>query len=173
MSKTIIPHEIIESKIFILRGKRIMLDQDLAKLYQVETKALKRAVKRNIYRFPLDFAFQLTSEELKNLRRQFGTSSWGGQRYLPYAFTENGVAMLSSVLNSRRAVEVNIQIMRAFTRMREFLLAQFSLKRKIAALEKKYDAQFKSVFDAIKALMEPPADTDAGPKSVQGFKPEK
>lgn len=108
----IVPQQIIESKILIIRGKKVMLDRDLAVLYSVETKMLKRAVKRNIERFPEDFMFQLIKEEFDNLRCHFGTSSWGGQRYLPYAFTENGVAMLSSILNSERAIIVNIQIMR-------------------------------------------------------------
>ena len=111
--------ERIERAIVVLRGHRVMLDADLAVLYQVETKALVRAVKRNIARFPTDFMFQLTDDEFEVLRRQFGTSSaWGGRRYLPYAFTEQGVAMLSSVLHSKRAVQVNIEIMRAFVRLR-------------------------------------------------------
>src|SRR4030042_6237664 len=118
----IIPQEIIENKILFIRGKKVMLDKDLAMLYGVETKVLNQAIKRNITRFPEDFMFQLTSEEFQNLRSQIVTSSWGGQRYFPYAFTENGVAMLSSVLNSERAVDVNIQIMRTFTRLREMLL---------------------------------------------------
>lgn len=152
----VIPQQIIESKIFFIRGKKVMLDRDLAVLYGVETKMLNRAVKRNIERFPDDFMFQLTKEEFDNLRFHFGTSSWGGQRYLPYAFTENGVAMLSSVLNSQRAIHVNIQIMRTFTRIREMLLTHKELKHKIEDMEKKYDYQFKVIFDAIKQLIEPP-----------------
>lgn len=132
-----------------------MLDRDLAALYSVETKMLKRAVKRNIERFPDDFMFQLTKEEFDNLRCQNGTSSWGGQRYLPYAFTENGVAMLSSILNSKRAIQVNIQIMRTFTKIREMLATHKELKQKIDKMEKKYDHQFKIVFDVIKCLIEP------------------
>ena len=117
---------------------------------------LNRAVKRNLERFPDDFMFRLSKEEFKNLKFHFGTSSWGGQRYLPYVFTENGVAMLSSVLNSKRAVQVNIQIMRTFTKLREMLLTHKDLRQKIEEIEKKYDYQFKVVFEAIKQLLEPP-----------------
>ena len=152
----VIPQQLIENKIFIIRGKKIMLDRDLAVLYGVETKLINRAVKRNIDRFPEDFMFQLTKEEFDNLRFHFGTSSWGGQRYLPYAFTENGVAMLSSVLNSKRAIQVNIQIMRTFTKIREMLSTHKELRQKIDKMEKKYDHQFKIVFDAIRQLMSPP-----------------
>ena len=133
-----------------------MLDKDLAELYEVETKMLNRAVKRNLDRFPGDFMFQLTAEEGNNLRYQNGTSSWGGRRYSSYAFTEQGVAMLSSVLRSKRAVLVNIEIMRAFVRLRQILGAHADLARKLAALERKYDSQFKAVFDAIRELMTPP-----------------
>ncbi len=133
-----------------------MLDADLAELYGVETKMLVRAVKRNIDRFPADFMIQLNREEFENLRFQFGTSSrWGGRRYLPYAFTEQGVAMLSSVLSSKRAVQVNIAIMRAFVKLREMLATHKDLARKLNAMEKKYDSQFKVVFDAIRQLMIP------------------
>lgn len=117
---------------------------------------LNRAVKRNLERFPDDFMFRLSKEEFKNLKFHFGTSSWGGQRYLPYVFTENGVAMLSSVLNSERAVQVNIQIMRTFTKLREMLLTHKDLRQKIEEIEEKYDYQFKVVFEAIKQLLEPP-----------------
>lgn len=132
-----------------------MLDKDLAVLYGVETKMLNRTVKRNIERFPDDFMFQLTKEDFENLRFHFGTSSWGGQRCLPYAFPENGVTMLSSVLNSKRAIQVNIQIMRTFTKLREFILTHKELQKKIEDMEKKYDHQFKIVFDAIKQLLAP------------------
>src|SRR3990172_5532057 len=152
----VIPQQLIENKIFIIRGKKIMLDRDLAVLYCVETKLINRAVKRNIDRFPEDFMFQLTKEEFDNLRFHFGTSSWGGQRYMPYAFTENGVAMLSSVLNSKSAIQVNIQIMRTFTKLRVMLMTHKELQRKIEEMEKKYDPQFKIVFDAIKQLLTPP-----------------
>lgn len=157
----IVPQEIIETKIILIRGKKVMLDKDLAQLYGVETKALKRAVRRNVDRFPDDFMFQLSTEEYNELLRyQFGTLKRGQHsKYLPYAFTENGVAMLSSVLNSHRAVQVNIQIMRTFTKLREMLMTHKDLKKKIEAMEKKYDYQFKIVFDAIKELLEPPIKT--------------
>ncbi|HET6516335.1 MAG TPA: ORF6N domain-containing protein [Thermodesulfovibrionales bacterium] len=161
----IIPREIIEDKILFIRGKKVMLDRDLALLYEVETKALNRAVKRNLDRFPEDFMFQLSDEEFENLRFHFGTSRWGGQRYRPYVFTENGVAMLSSVLNSQRAIHVNIQIMRTFARLREMLMTHKDLKQKIEEMEKKYDYQFKIVFDAIRQLLEPPEK----PKKRIGF----
>ncbi len=151
----IVPQEIIESKIIIIRGKKVMLDKDFAALYGVETFNLNKAVKRNIDRFPEDFMFQLSNEEFKNLIFHFGISSWGGTRKLPYAFTENGVAMLSSVLNSKRAIQVNIQIMRTFTKLREFILTHKELQKKIEDMEKKYDHQFKIVFDAIKQLLAP------------------
>jgi hypothetical protein len=155
--KILVPSEIIEKKILLIRGEKVMLDADLAELYGVETKMLVRAVKRNLDRFPVDFMFQLDEKEFENLRFQFGTSSqWGGRRYLPYAFTEQGVAMLSSVLNSGRAVKVNIEIMRTFVKLRQMLASNAELARKLAALEKKYDAQFKIVFDAIRELMRPP-----------------
>lgn len=156
MSKDLIPQEIIENKILLIRGRKVMLDKDLAMLYGVETFNLNKAVKRNIDRFPEDFMFQLNNEEFKNLIFHFGISSWGGTRKLPYAFTENGVAMLSSVLNSKRAVQVNIQIMRTFTKLREIILSHKELQRKIEDMEKKYDQQFKIVFDAIKQLLTPP-----------------
>ncbi|MDP3065340.1 MAG: ORF6N domain-containing protein [Methanobacteriaceae archaeon] len=156
--KALIPVEMIEKKILLIRGEKVMLDADLAELYGVETKMLVRAVKRNIDRFPADFMIQLNREEFENLRFQFGTSSrWGGRRYLPYAFTEQGVAMLSSVLSSKRAVQVNIAIMRAFVKLREMLATHKDLARKLNAMEKKYDAQFRVVFDAIRQLMIPPS----------------
>jgi len=137
----------IENRIYILRGQRVMLSFDLA-------------VKRNIDRFPQDFMFQLSDNEFRNLKSHFVTSSWGGlRRAAPYAFTEQGVAMLSSVLRSKRAVQVNINIMRAFVRLREMMAGHQDLARKLAELERKYDAQFKVVFDAIRNLMEPPATT--------------
>jgi len=148
--------EAIAGRIVMLRGERVLLDADLAELYGVETKTLNRAVKRRRDRFPHDFMFQLTGEEAGNLRYQIGTSSWGGRRYLPQAFTEQGVAMLSSVLHSKRAVMVNVEIMRAFVRLRRILATHADLALKLAALEKKYDAQFKSVFDVIRELMTPP-----------------
>lgn len=143
-----------------------MLDQDLAFLYGVETKMLKRAVKRNTERFPKDFMFELTKEEFKILRCQIGTSNRGGARYLPYAFTEHGILMLSSVLNSKKAIQVNIQIMRAFMKMREMLLNYKELKEKIEKMETKYDYQFKQVFEIIRQLLEPPEK----PKEEIGFR---
>jgi len=155
--KSLIPVDRIEKAILLIRGQKVMLDADLAALYGVETKMLVRAVKRNINRFPTDFSFQLSKEEFDNLRFHFGTSSdWGGRRYPPYAFTEQGVAMLSSVLRSQRAIQVNIEIMRAFIRLRRMLASHVELARKLDALEKKYDAQFKQVFEAIRQLMAPP-----------------
>ena len=143
--------------IHFIRGDKVILDKDLANLYGVETKALLQAVKRNIDRFPDDFMFQLSIDEYSNLRSQFVTSSgWGGRRRPPYAFTEQGVAMLSSVLRSDSAVQVNIEIMRAFVRLRKMLISHADLAEKIESLEAKYDRQFKVVFDAIKELMVPP-----------------
>ena len=148
--------ERIESRIFMLRGHKVMLSPDLADLYEVRPKALVQAVKRNMERFPADFMFQLSPGEFENLKSQIVTSSWGGlRRAVPYAFTEQGVAMLSSVLHSKRAVLVNVEIMRAFVRLRQMLAAHADLARKLAALEKRYDAQFKVVFEAIRELMTP------------------
>lgn len=157
--QSLVPADRITSAIVMLRGHKVMLDADLAALYGVETKVLVRSVKRNADRFPDDFMFQLSATEFANLRSHVGTSSWGGRRYPPYAFTEQGVAMLSSVLNSPRAVHVNIEIMRAFVRMRQLQLTDDEMGKKLAALEKKYerhDAQFKVVFQAIRELMDPP-----------------
>ena len=148
----------VERRIFLVRGQKVMLDADLAELYRVHTKSLNLAVKRNADRFPEDFMFQLTDDDVAGLRFHFETSKRGrgGRRYAPYAFTEQRVAMLSSVLRSPRAVQVNIAIMRTFVRLREMLLSNAELARKLAALENKYDAQFKVVFDAIRELMLPP-----------------
>lgn len=144
----------IQSKIYELRGMKVMLDYDLAALYETETKRLKEAVKRNIKRFPVDFMFELTKNELATLRTQFATSKGrGGTRYLPFAFTEQGVAMLSSVLNSEKAVEVNIAIMRAFVFMRQYALSHRDLTEKLKELEQKYDKQFDDVFDALNYLV--------------------
>jgi hypothetical protein len=156
-NKFLIPAERIEQSILLIRGHKVMLSTDLAELYQVEARVLVQAVKRNIARFPQDFMFQLTEEEFSNLKSQIVISSWGGlRRAAPYAFTEQGVAMLSSVLRSKRAVQVNIEIMRTFVRLRRILSSHVELARKLDALEKKYDAQFKVVFDAIRQLMTPP-----------------
>lgn len=160
--------QIIASKIFAVRGKKVMLDSDLAKLYGVETKQLTRQVRRNIKRFPCDFMVRLTRREYRDiLRCQFDTIEMGRySKYLPYAFTEQGVAMLSSVLNSERAIMVNIQIMRAFTQLRKMLFTNRNLRRKIEEMERKYDKQFAIVFQAIKQLLEPPA---AKEKKIIGF----
>ena len=154
--------------ILVLRGHRVVLDAHLAALYGVTTSNLNKAVNRNIDRFPLDFMLQLSAEEYRNLKFQSGTSSWGGTRKPPRAFTEQGVAMMSSVLRSARAVQVNIEIMRAFVRLRQMLGANVELAKKLDALEKKYDAQFRVVFDAIRELMTPP--TKAGKRI--GFRAE-
>ncbi len=154
-----VPQESVKGKILLIRGHKVMLDRDLAYLYGVETKYLTRQVRRHKERFPSDFLLTLTQQEFANLKCQFGTSSWGGTRYLPYAFTEQGIAMLSSVLNSKRAIQVNIQIMRTFTKLREMMQTHKDLKRKVESMEKKYDHQFRIVFDAIKKLLEPPAKT--------------
>ena len=135
-----------------------MIDRDLADLYGVETKVLNQAVRRNKKRFPLDFMFQLNKIEMENLKSQFVTSSWGGVRKLPLAFTEQGVAMLSSVLNSDRAIRVNIQIMRTFTRIREMVISNKVLRLKIEQMEKKYDKKFKIVFDTLRQLLDDKKD---------------
>jgi hypothetical protein len=154
---SLIPIERIDRAILLIRGQKLLLDADLADLYEVETRALIQAVKRNVGRFPADFMFQLTEIEFDNLRSQIGISShWGGRRTRPYAFTEQGVAMLSSVLRSQRAVEVNIEIMRAFVRLRAMISSHVELAGKLDTLERKYDHQFKIVFDAIRQLMAPP-----------------
>lgn len=156
----------IQSKIIMIRGEKVILDSDLAGLYGVSTKRLNEQVRRNPARFPSDFMFRLTKEEYEILRSQFATSSWGGRRNLPYAFTEQGVAMLSSVLNSERAILVNVEIMRTFVRLRELLATHKDLARKLEELEKKYDEQFAVVFDAITELMKPP---EPPPKRRIGF----
>lgn len=156
-SKSAIPAERIERRILLIRGHKVMLSPDLAELYEVETRVLVQAVKRNRERFPNDFMFQLTRAERANLKSQFVISSWGGsRRAAPYAFTEQGVAMLSSVLRSPRAVQVNIAIMRAFVKLREILGSHRDLARRLDEMEHQYDAQFKAVFDAIRELMRPP-----------------
>jgi len=154
---SLVPIEKIERAIYFIRGEKVMLDRDLAVLYGVETKMLNRAVKRNLRRFPEDFMFQLSADEASHLRSQIGTSKRGrgGLRYLPYVFTEQGVAMLSSVLNSERAVLVNIEIMRAFVKLRQLLASNTELSHRLDDLESKYDRQFKVVFDAIRELMSP------------------
>lgn len=164
--KTALPIPKVERFILFLRGQSVILDETLAHLYEVKTAALVRAVKRNLDRFPDDFMFQLNQKEFEYLKSQIGTSNGrGGRRYPPYAFTQEGVAMLSSVLRSKRAVQVNIEIMRAFVRLRQILSSNKELYRKLQALERKYDHQFKVVFDAIRSLMAPPKK----PKNPIGF----
>lgn len=151
------PIERIESYILLVHGHKVLLDVHLASLYDVTTKRLNEQVRRNLSRFPKDFMFQLTAEESESLRSHFATSNKGrgGRRYAPYVFTEQGVAMLSTVLNSERAIQVNIEIMRAFVRLRQIVSSNAQLARKLADLEKKCDAKFKVVFDAIRQLMTP------------------
>ncbi len=166
---SIIPVERIQECIYLVRRQKVMLDSDLAKLYGVETKALVRAVKRHLERFPDDFMLQLTRDEYDNLLRcQSGTSKRGrgGRRYLPYAFTEQGVAMLSSVLASRRAVEVNIAIVRTFVKLRQILADNALLRRKIESLERKYDEQFQQVFQVLSLMLE----EETKPKEPFGFR---
>ena len=155
----------ISQKVYFLRDHRVMLSTDLARLYGVEVRALIQAVQRNIERFPADFLFQLTADEHKHLKSQFVISSWGGARTAPYAFTEQGVAMLSSVLRSPRAVQVNIAIMRTFVRLREMLATNQKLRRKIEDMEKRYDAKLQIVFATIESMLE---DEDL-PKRGIGF----
>ena len=155
----IVSREAIESKIYLIRGQKVMLDRDLAELYEVSTKVLVQAVKRNVNRFPRDFMFRLENQDVAGLRSQIVTLNQGRgkhRKYLPYAFTEQGVAMLSSVLNSDRAVEVNIQIIRVFVQLREMIASHKDLAKRLNELEKKYDAQFQIVFDAIRELIVPP-----------------
>jgi hypothetical protein len=165
--KALVPVERIVKRIYLIRGKKVMMDRDLAGLYRVDTAQLKRAVKRNIERFPPDFMFELTKPELEDWRCQFGTSNGDrmGLRYVPMVFTEQGVAMLSSVLRSSRAISVNIQIMRAFTQLREMLSTHDDLRKKIEEMESKYDRQFKVVFEAIRRLL----DSEEKPRRRIGF----
>ncbi len=163
---SLVPVERIERVILSIRGEKVMLDSDLAELYGVETKRLNEQVRRNLNRFPPDFMFQLTPQEWESLRSQFATLKRGAHRkYLPYVFTEHGALMLANVLNSERAAQTSVQVVRAFVRLRQMLTSNAELARKLAALENKYDAQFKVVFDAIRQLMSPPAR----PKREIGF----
>lgn len=153
-----VPRERIEQRILMIRGHKIILDRDLAAMYGVTTRDLNKAVSRNLERFPEDFMLQLTRSEFNNLKFQFGTSSWGGTRKLPRAFTEQGIAMLSGVLRSKRAIHVNIAIMRAFVKLREFAVSHKELAAKLEQLERKvggHDTQIRSLFEAIRRLMEP------------------
>jgi hypothetical protein len=165
--KALVPVEIIVRKILFLRGEKVLLDRDLAELYGVETRVFKQAVRRNRKRFPEDFMFELTKQEFEDWRSQFviSKSDKMGLRYRPMAFTEQGVAMLSSVLNSDRAIEVNIAVMRAFVQLRQMIASNEELARKLDELEEKYDEQFRIVFDAIRALI----DQDEKPRKKIGF----
>jgi len=164
-NESLIPIERIEQKIYVIRGERVMLDSDLAEIYGVTTKRLNEQVKRNIKRFPEDFMFQLTAEELEDMRSQIATASKRNVRFPPYVFTEHGAIMAANVLSSERAVEASVQVVRAFVKLRGLLASNAELAKKFEALEKKYDAQFRVVFDAIRKLMMPP---DA-PKRKIGF----
>lgn len=165
----LLAHEQIVKAIVVIRGKKVLIDRDLAALYGVATKALLQAVKRNIGRFPVDFMFQLNARQFRSLRSQIVTSNIrGGRRTMPYAFTEEGVAMLSSVLRSPRAIRVNIEIMRAFVRLRELANEHRDLAQKIDALERRYDSNFEVVFDAIRELLEPVA-AEKPPKKRIGY----
>ena len=168
-SGLIVPADRIERRIFYLRATKVILSSDLAELYGVAVKALNQAVRRNLARFPEDFMFQLNSEEFSNLKSQIVTSNWGGvRRALPYAFTEQGIAMLSGVLKSPRAIRVNIEIMRTFVKLTRMLASNVELARKVDEMEQKYDRQFKTVFEAIRQLMTPPLVPQ--PKPI-GFRP--
>jgi len=146
--------EIIKTKILEIRGKKVMLDMDLAKLYEVETRVLKQAVRRNMERFPEDFMFELTEDEIHNLTSHFVISRWGGQRYKPFAFTEQGIAMLSSVLKSKTAIQINISIMRAFVMIRQFALTYQELNEKLIALEKKHNQKFTDINQVLNYLIQ-------------------
>ena len=170
--KNLINQNQIESKIILIRGHKVMLDRDLAKLYGVQTGQLTRQVRRNSERFPDDFMFQLTRDEFDNLKCQFGISSWGGTRKLPYAFTQEGVAMLSSVLNSKRAIQVNLQIMRVFIKLREIISTNKEILNKLNRLENKYekhDEQIYAIFEQIREFL----TFKEKPKKQIGFNPDK
>jgi hypothetical protein len=173
-NEIVIAEEIIVSKIYNIREKKVMIDHDLAELYGVDTKVLNQAIKRNLKRFPDDFMFQLTDEEFRNLRSQIVTSSWGGSRYKPMVFTEQGVAMLSSVLNSERAISVNIQIIRVFTRMRAMIESHKEILKKLEMLEKKdleLDEKVSLVFEYLKELEQTKQEeTDFKQRKRIGFK---
>lgn len=162
---TLVPIERIASKIYLIRNMKVMIDRDLAELYGVETKRLKEQVRRNIERFPQDFMFELTKHEIKNLRSQFATSSWGGARYLPMAFSEHGVLMLSSVLKSERAIQVNIQIMRTFTKLREAFLDNKDLRKELEELKQLTEERFRIVFETLDQLL----TVESKPKKKIGY----
>lgn len=164
-----LPDTVVMEKIYVIKGTKVMLDNDLAELYGIETKQLKRAVRRNINRFPEDFMFELTTEEFNDLRSQFGTSSWGGARYVSMVFTEHGVLMLSSVLNSERAIKVNIQIMRVYVRIREMILTHKDLLQQMDSLDKKVakqDEKIALIFKYLKKFI----DVQKTPMKRVGYK---
>ena len=170
--QVLVAEQKILNKIYVIRAEKVMLDQDLADMYAVETKQLKRQVKRNIERFPKDFMFELTKKEFENLRSQIGTSSWGGTRYIPMAFTEQGIAMLSSVLNSKTAIEVNIRIIRVFTKLREYALTHKEILLQLAKLEKEVNGNSKdieNIFMVLKELLEKQQKPNP-PRNKIGFK---
>ena len=170
--QVLVAEQKILNKIYVIRGEKVMLDQDLADMYAVETKQLKRQVKRNIERFPKDFMFELTKKEFENLRSQIGTSSWGGTRYIPMAFTEQGIAMLSSVLNSKTAIEVNIRIIRVFTKLKEYALTHKEILLQLAKLEKEVKGNSKdieNIFLVLKELLEKQSKPTP-PRNKIGFK---
>ena len=172
---SLVPEEVIQNKIYWPRGRKVILDKDLARLYGVSTSQLTRQVRRNIERFPQDFMMQMTHDEFNNLKCQFGTSSWGGTRKLPLAFTEQGVAMLSGVLHSLRAIRVNIQIMRVFVKLKEALLSHKDLAQKIEELELKFkdhDKKLVLVFEAIKQLLKDPSESSKVKEPI-GFRAHK
>ena len=170
--QVLVAEQKILNKIYVIRAEKVMLDQDLADMYAVETKQLKRQVKRNIERFPKDFMFELTKKEFENLRSQIGTSSWGGTRYIPMAFTEQGIAMLSSVLNSKTAIEVNIRIIRVFTKLKEYALTHKEILLQLAKLEKEVKGNSKdieNIFLVLKELLEKQSKPTP-PRNKIGFK---
>jgi len=169
--KIIASVEQIESRIFIIRGQKVMLDADLAELYGVETRRLNEQVSRNSERFPEDFMFQLTAEEFANLKSQFATSSWGGRRKLPYVFTEHGAIMAASVLNSPRAIEISVHVVRAFVRLRELVAGNKELAQKLNQLERKVGAHDRAIAELINAIRQLMTPLDAGKKRPIGFAP--
>ncbi len=169
MSQLIPTEEVIISRIHTIRNQKIMFDFDLAEMYGVETKVLKQAVRRNIERFPEDFMFELTAEEFQNLRYQFGTSSWGGSRYPPFAFTEHGAVMLASILNSETAVKASIFVVRTFIKLRQLISGYHELTERMDGIEEKYDSQFEQVIHALEGL----AEKKKEPRKLIGFKEDK
>ena len=169
MSQLIPTEEVIISRIHTIRNQKVMFDFDLAEMYGIDTKTLKRAVRRNIERFPEDFMFELTMEEFQNLRTQFASSSWGGSRYPPFAFTEHGAVMLASILNSETAVKASIFVVRTFIKLRQLISGYHELTGRMDGLEEKYDSQFEQVIHALEGL----AEKKKEPRKLIGFKEDK